>query len=181
MLHSSAWIGVGLTLFCLLAIKKLPHVHADCLAFRQLTAGLICVYGGTFTQFHFAKDFPDSCRRAMNDWAFVSSTKFFHPDKRVAVAWFNHWDWIRAFLTSFIGVQVAEQELRHSLCRSAGSTGAPRPCLIPLSECIFKRTLALSSPFCPCSRSSLTLCNLAQVFQLFRFDMIQLSAIQVPS
>eukprot|EP00913_Durusdinium_trenchii_P035742 g33445.t1 len=39
LLHNSAWIGVGLTLFC-----------------------MVCVYGGTFAEFQSAEDFHDSCR-----------------------------------------------------------------------------------------------------------------------
>lgn len=39
LLHNSAWIGIVLTLFC-----------------------MVCVYGGTFDQFQYAVDFNDSCR-----------------------------------------------------------------------------------------------------------------------
>lgn len=39
LLHNSAWIGIVLTLFC-----------------------MVCVYGGTFDQFQYGLDFNDSCR-----------------------------------------------------------------------------------------------------------------------
>ncbi|CAK9096900.1 unnamed protein product, partial [Durusdinium trenchii] len=51
LLHNSAWIGVGLTLFC-----------------------MVCVYGGTFAEFQSAEDFHDSCRSLWN-----SVTKTYQP------------------------------------------------------------------------------------------------------
>lgn len=41
LLHNSAWIGIALTLFC-----------------------MVCVYGGTFAQFQYASDFNESCRNS---------------------------------------------------------------------------------------------------------------------